>query len=121
MEHVDANEIRKIIVEELGSLRYAEIKNVRENLHFEFIEKELEKYKKLKRNNVIRIVVSVLFIPLFVLSAKVSDSWLMYVYLTMGLVGGAAAGYDLGILNKRNTIYNILKKLSDVVSSTENK
>ncbi len=47
MEQINANEIRKIIVEELGALRYAEIKNVRENLNSEFIGKELEKFKKI--------------------------------------------------------------------------
>ena len=119
MEQINSNKIRKIIVEELGALRYAEIKNVRENFNSEFIEKELEKLKKLKKNNIVRIVVSALLILLFGYAAKLSGGWQTYLFLCMGLLSGANAGYDLGILNKRTTIYKILKKLSDIVSSAE--
>ena len=117
MDKIDANEIRKIIVEELGALRYAEIKNVRENLNSEFIEKELEKFKKLKRTNMIRIVAFIVFVVLVGFRVHFEGGWFMYLYLCMGFLGAVAAGFDLGILHKRVTIYKILKKLSNVLKN----
>ncbi len=51
--------------------------------------------------------------------AQTESGWQTYFYLSMGIFSGVAAGHELGILNKRITIYNILKKLSNLTSFTE--
>ena len=103
----------------MGALRYVEIKNVRESLNSDFINKELKKFEKHKKNNIIRIVVTGLFVVLIGIGAHLSTGWFTYFFMCIAILGGASAGYDLGVLNKRITIYNLLNKLSILVSANE--
>ena len=120
MDQIDANKIRQILVEELGALRYAEIKKVRDSLNSGFIKKELESLKKQKKIIIFRSVIFGLMAVVFGVQAMIGVNWLSYIYLIIALLAAGSVGSELGTLNKRVTIYRILDKLSNILTASQN-
>jgi hypothetical protein len=119
MEQINANEIRKIIVEELGALKYAEIKNVRDSLNSDFIKKELESFKKQKKLVIFRSVIFGLMAAVFAVQAMIGVKWLTYIYLIIALLAASTVGSELGSLKNKITIYKILDKLSNILKNVQ--
>ena len=120
MDQIDANKIRQILVEELGALRYAEIKKVRDSLNSGFIKIELESLKKQKKIIIFRSVIFGLMAVVFGVQAMIGVNWLSYIYLIIALLAAGSVGSELGTLNKRVTIYRILDKLSNILTASQN-
>lgn len=105
------NMVKKILLEELGTLSYAEKKHVEEVLDRGYVDKEIVKIWRRKKNVGI-ITIAVALVLVMNCAILIAEDW-WHVSLLVPVLPGLALAANYAELKKRELVYRVLKHMEE--------
>ena len=113
--------VKQVLLEELGTLSYAEKRKVRDALDPKYIDAELKNLEKKKRYPIMyglfQLILVVQAFSLFFFGRAPQSRILFFIQIAAGLVGAFMAGREFGKWEKRRLVYRVFSRLAALSKS----